>query len=97
MKTFLHITAIIPIPLFTLPVWFFTMNKKPQIAFIAAKIFNFQVSLVLYLFVGVLLIPLYIGFALIIFLIFYYIIFIIKNVKNASSGSVVYPYSINFL
>lgn len=97
MKTFLHITAIIPIPLFTLPVWFFTLNKKPQIAFIAAKIFNFQVSLVLYLFVGVLLTPLYIGFVLIIFLVFYYIIFIIKNVKNASNGNLVYPYSIKFL
>lgn len=97
LKTFLHITAIIPIPVFTLPVWFFTLNKNPQIAFIAAKIFNFQLSLVAYLFVGILLIPLYIGFALIVFLIFYYIIFIIKNIKNATKGNLVYPYSIKFL
>lgn len=97
MITFLHITAIIPIPVFTLPVWFFRLNKKPQTAFIAAKIFNFQVSLILYLLVGVLLMPLYIGFALILFLIFYYVIFIIKNIKNAASGSIVYPYSIKFL
>lgn len=97
LKTFLHITALLPIPVFTLPVWFFTLNKKPQIAFIAAKIFNFQISMILYLFVGVLLIPLYIGFALILFIIFYYVIFIIKNIKNASSDNVVYPYSIKFL
>jgi uncharacterized Tic20 family protein len=97
LKTFLHITALIPIPVFTLPVWFFTLNKKPQIAFLAAKIFNFQLSLLLYLFVGVLLIPLYVGFALIVFLAVYYIIFIIKNIKNAASGNLVYPYSVKFL
>jgi len=97
LKTFLHITAIIPIPVFTLPVWFFTLNKKPQIAFIAAKIINFQLSLIIYLVAGVLLIPLYIGFFLIAFLIFYYIIFIIKNIKNAVRGDLVYPYSIKFL
>ncbi|MFO7526687.1 MAG: DUF4870 domain-containing protein [Ignavibacteriaceae bacterium] len=97
MKTFLHISALIPIPLFTLPVWFFTLNKKPQIAFIAAKIFNFQLSLITYLIAGVMLIPLYIGFALIIFLILYYTIFIIKNIKKAAAGNLVYPYSIKFL
>jgi len=97
LKTFLHITALIPIPVFTLPVWFITLNKSPQIAFIAAKIFNFQLSLVIYLFAGVLLIPIYIGFGLILFLIFYYIIFIIKNIKNVTKGNLVYPYSIKFL
>ncbi|MCJ7552587.1 MAG: DUF4870 domain-containing protein [Ignavibacteriaceae bacterium] len=96
MKTFLHIMALIPIPVFSLPVWFFTINKKPKLAFISAKVMNFQLSLLVYLFTSTLLLPLFIGFVLIVFVATYYIVFILKNMVKASSGNIVYPYSISF-
>ncbi|WP_337866764.1 DUF4870 domain-containing protein [Ignavibacterium sp.] len=81
---FVYLTSIIPLPIFSIPFWFFTANRKPQFAAKCKTLINYQFNLLLFLFVSILLIPLLIGVILILLLSFFHLKFILSALKKNS-------------
>ncbi|WP_041294199.1 DUF4870 domain-containing protein [Ignavibacterium album] len=92
---FLYLTSIIPFPVFSIPFWLFTPKSKTQFASKCKALINYQLNILIYFFISVLLIPLLIGAIFIIVLIIFHLRFIISSIKRISSASL--PFSFTFI
>ncbi|MEJ5261617.1 MAG: DUF4870 domain-containing protein [Ignavibacterium sp.] len=92
---FLYLTSIIPIPIFSIPFWFFTANRNQQFAAKCKALINYQLNLLLFLFLSILLIPFMIGVILILLLAFFHLKFILSSLKRKNSQQ--FPLSFTFI
>ncbi|WP_290663939.1 DUF4870 domain-containing protein [Ignavibacterium sp.] len=91
----LYLTSIIPVPVLSIPVWLFTPKSKTQFSANCKALINYQLNILFYLFLSVLLIPLLIGVILVIALLTYHLRFIFNSLKSNSTGSL--PFSFTFI
>ncbi|MGQ9642563.1 MAG: DUF4870 domain-containing protein [Ignavibacterium sp.] len=92
---FLYLTSVIPLPVFSIPLWFFTVNRKSQFASKCKALINYQFNIMLFAFISILLIPLLVGVILLLLLLFVHLKFILSSFsKNASLRL---PFSLTFI
>ncbi|MCL6493910.1 MAG: hypothetical protein K6T54_03920 [Ignavibacterium sp.] len=92
---FLYLTSIIPLPVFSIPFWFFTANRKPQFAANCKALINYQFNIMLFVFISILLIPLFVGVILILLLLFFHLKFILSSFNK--NNSLRLPFSFTFI
>ena len=97
MKKILLLSAIIPIPTIAAFVWLFWKNKHQDLLKLSRMIINFQLNFLFLIFIGVLLIPYFIGIALIVAVVFFEIRYVIKSLKEKSINRIKLPYYFKFI
>ncbi|BDQ03251.1 DUF4870 domain-containing protein [Ignavibacterium sp.] len=92
---FLYLTSIIPLPVFSIPIWLFTPKSKTQFATKNKTLINYQLNILLYFFISVLMIPLLIGTIFIVLLTIFHLRFIFSSLKG--NATIRLPFSFTFV
>ncbi|MEP0862391.1 MAG: DUF4870 domain-containing protein [Ignavibacterium sp.] len=92
---FLYLTSIIPLPVFSIPIWLFTPKSKTHFATKCKKLINYQLNILLYFFISVLMIPLLIGTIFIVLLTIFHLRFIFSSLKR--NATIRLPFSFTFV
>lgn len=94
----LHLSNFISFPIFPLILWSLKKDENPEIDRHGKDVINFQISMMIYLFVGAFLVFFIVGIFILLFLAFYItFITIFNSIRVVTEKSYKYPLTIRFI